>query len=73
MFEGMIAAENLNLSSFDFTNVTEYENMFGREIIDNEINNYVPSTCYILVKDATAKEWITSKFERLTNVHYVGE
>ena len=47
--------------------------MFGREIIDNEINNYVPSTCYILVKDATAKEWITSKFERLTNVHYVGE
>lgn len=63
MFDGRQALMNLNISNFDFTNVTSYSNMF-----DN-----VPTDCYILVKDATAKEWITSRFSDLTNVHYVGE
>lgn len=54
---------NLNISNFDFTKVTSYSGMFSN----------VPANCYILVKDATAKEWITSKFTNLTNVHYVGE
>ena len=54
---------NLNISNFDFTNVTIYSGMFSG----------VPSDCYILVKDTTAKDWITSKFTNLTNVHYVGE
>ena len=54
---------NLNISNFDFTKVTSYAYMF----------NNVPNDCYILVKDATAKDWITSKFTNLTNVHYVGE
>ena len=54
---------NLNISNFDFTKVTSYAYMF----------NNVPNDCYILVKDATAKDWITSKFTSLTNVHYVGE
>ena len=63
MFQNCSKLSNLNISNFDFTNVTSYSSMFAN----------VPSNCYILVKDATAKEWITSKFTNLTNVHYVGE
>ena len=63
MFYGCKALTNLNISNFDFTKVTSYAYMF----------NNVPNDCYILVKDAAAKEWITSKFTNLTNVHYVGE
>lgn len=63
---------NLNISNFDFTNVTNYENMFGKN--EGNVGDFrIPANCYILVKDATAKEWITSKFDWLTNVHYVGE
>ena len=63
MFGNCSKLINLNISNFDFSKVTSYSNMFGS----------VPNDCYILVKDATAKEWITSKFTNLTNVHYVGE
>ena len=63
MFYTCINLNNLNISNFDFSKVTSYSNMFAS----------VPTDCYILVKDATAKEWITSKFTSLTNVHYVGE
>ena len=63
MFNGCSNLTNLNISNFDFTKVTSYNNIF----------NLVPADCYILVKDDTAKEWITSKFTTLTNVHYVGE
>ena len=63
MFSGCSSLTNLNISNFDFTNVTTYTSMFQS----------VPNDCYILVKDATAKDWITSKFTNLTNVHYVGE
>ena len=63
MFQRCTSLQNLNISNFDFTKVTSYSGMFTN----------VPKDCYILVKDATAKEWITSKFTNLTNVHYVGE
>ena len=63
MFWNCTSLTNLNISNFDFTNVTSYESMFEG----------ISSDCYILVKDATAKEWITSKFTNLTNVHYIGE
>ena len=63
MFYTCINLNNLNISNFDFSKVTSYSNMFQS----------VPANCYILVKDTTAKEWITSKFTNLTNVHYVGE
>ncbi len=63
MFQNCSKLSNLNISSFDFAKVTTYTNMFTN----------VPSDCYILVKDATAKTWITSKFTTLTNVHYAGE
>ena len=63
LFDSCTRLKNLNISNFDFTKVTTYTNMFTR----------VPNDCYMLVKDATAKDWITSKFTNLTNVHYVGE
>ena len=63
LFDNCTKLKNLNISNFDFTNVTIYTNIFYS----------VPNDCYILVKDATAKDWITSKFTNLTNVHYVGE
>ena len=63
LFDNCTKLKNLNISNFDFTNVTKYTNIFYS----------VPNDCYILVKDATAKDWITSKFTNLTNVHYVGE
>ena len=68
MFAGCTNLKNLNLSSFDFSKVTKYNAMFG------SIDYYgIPANCYILVKDAETKEWITSKFDWLTNIHYVGE
>ena len=63
LFDDCTKLKNLNISNFDFTNVTIYTNIF----------HSVPNDCYILVKDATAKDWITSKFTNLTNIHYVGE
>lgn len=63
IFYNCSSLTNLDISSFDFTNVTGYSDMFYN----------VPDNCYILVKDTTAKEWITSKFTNLTSVHYIGE
>ena len=58
MFNYCQKLTSLDISSFDFTNVTTYTNMFYQ----------VPTDCEILVKDETAKTWITSKFTNLTNV-----
>lgn len=75
MFNFDIGLKKLDISSFDFTNVTEYNNMFGSitAIGEGTIDFRVPANCNILVKDLTAKEWLTSKFNWLTNIHYVGE
>lgn len=55
--------QRLDIRNFDFTKVTSYSNMFSN----------VPTDCLIIVKDDTAKEWITSKFTTLTNVKTVAE
>lgn len=62
MFSYCTKLQYLDISNFDFTKVTSYTNMF----------NNVPADCEILVKDETAKEWITSKFTNLTNVKVKG-
>ena len=62
MFSGCRSLTSLDLSSFDFTNVTSYSGMFTG----------VPANCEILVKDETAKTWITSEFSNLTNVKVKG-
>lgn len=55
--------QRLDIRNFDFAKVTSYNNMF----------NGVPTDCLIIVKDDTAKTWITSKFTTLTNVKTVAE
>ena len=55
--------ETLDIRNFDFTNVTTYTNTFLG----------IKADCLIIVKDDTAKEWITSKFTTLTNVKTVAE
>lgn len=63
LFSGCRSLEKLDIRSFDFSNIAFSTGMF----------NYVPNDCLIIVKDQTAKEWITSKFTNLTNVKTVGE
>lgn len=63
MFYNCTSLKNLDIRNFDFTNVTSYTGMFTG----------VPDNCKIIVKDDTAKEWITSKFTNLTNVVTVAE
>lgn len=62
MFENS-KVTTLDMRSFNFTNITNYNNMFKG----------VPDNCKIIVKDDTAKEWITSKFTTLTNVKTIAE
>ena len=57
MFRGCSKLISLDIRNFDFSNVTSYSNMF-----------YGISTTTIYVKDSTAKEWIVSKFNNLTNI-----
>ena len=62
MFENS-KVTTLDIRNFDFTNVAYYNDMFRN----------VSTNCLIIVKDDTAKEWITSKFTTLTNVKTVAE
>lgn len=71
MFSLCTSLSNLDISNFDFSKITMYDNMFGEYSQDGSYR--IPANCYILVKDASAKEWLTSKFNWLTNVHYVDE
>ena len=63
MFEGCKNLTHLDIRNFDFSKVTSHNGIF----------NQVPTNCLIIVKDNTAKEWITSKFTTLTNVKIVAE
>ena len=64
MFLGCSVLANLDMRNADFSKVTSsYSNMFYN----------VPTSCEIIVKDDTQKEWITSKFTTLTNVKTVAE
>ena len=53
----------LDLRKMDFSGVTNSADTFTS----------VPANCLIIVKDQTAKTWITSKFSRMTNVKTVEE
>ena len=68
MFQYCTHLTHLDIRNFDFTKVKYYSNMFG-----SSASAGVPDNCEIIVKDDTAKTWITSKFSRLTNVKAVAE
>ena len=54
--------KHLDISNFDFTNVVEKTAMFAN----------TPTTCEILVKDETAKNWMNTNFPEMTNVKVKG-
>jgi surface protein len=58
-----------NLTKIDIRNLKIDGNIYSY----NGMFNYVPDNCLIIVKDDTAKTWITSKFTNLTNVKIVSE
>ena len=68
MFNNCTKLGHIDMRKFDFTNVTNYSNMFGASG-----SNGVPNDCEIIVKDNTAKTWIQTNFSRLTNVKTVSE
>ena len=61
MFSGNSKLSQIDLRTFDFTNVKDFNGMFDG----------VDPGCTIYVKDETAKTWITSKFP-ITNVKVKG-
>lgn len=68
MFAYCTKLTHIDMRNFDFTNVTTYSQMFGVNSTTG-----VPNSCEIIVKDDVAKEWITSKNTRLTNVKTIEE
>ena len=67
MFLNSTKLTTIDMRSLEFTNVTNSNNMFGTSSTGPK------NDCLIIVKDATQKTWITSKFGRLTNVKTVAE
>lgn len=63
MFNSCTVLEQIDMRSFDFTKCTSYSNML----------NNVPTTCLIIVKDDTAKQWFATNFATYTNVKTVAE
>ena len=63
MFQNCMRLTHLDMRNFTFDNVTSYSGMF----------NNVSSSCLIIVKGDTEKQWITSKFTSLKNVKTVAE
>lgn len=63
MFKDCKTLQKIDIRNMTFSSVTSYTDMFTN----------VPANCLIIVKDSTAKSWITSKFTNLTNVKTVAE
>ena len=68
MFNNCTSLTFLDIRQFTLSSITTFTNMFGAGDY-----NGPPDNCLIVVKDATEKTWITSKFSRLTNVKTVSE
>lgn len=71
MFHQCTRLTRIDMRDFNFSNVTAstgYTSMFGTSSSNGPANN-----CLIIVKDNTQKQWITSRFSRLTNVKTVAE
>lgn len=68
MFSGCTNLIHLDIRNFDFTKATSNSSMFGAST-----SLRIPADCEIIVKDDTAKSWITSKFTFLTNVKTLGQ
>ena len=63
MFSNCSMLNFLDMRNFDFTTVNEYQQMF-----DN-----ANTSCLIVVKDQTQKDWFTTNYPTMTNVQTVAE
>lgn len=71
MFRNCTSLTKIDMRNFDFSNppsLTYITDMFGATA-----SNGVPDNCLIIMKDATAKSFITTNFTRLTNVKTAAE
>jgi len=68
MFANCVSLTHIDMRKMTFDSVTSSGYMFG-----GNASGGVPNNCEIIVKSQTEKEWITSKFSRLTNVKTVEE
>ena len=68
MFKNCTNLTHIDIRSMTFKSDVPYDGMFGNYNFEG-----VPNNCEIIVKSQTEKEWITSKFSRLTNVKTVAE
>ena len=68
MFSYCIRLSFIDMRTFEFTNITNKDSVFG-----SSGNSGVPNNCEIIVKDSTQKDWVTTNYSRLTNVKTVEE
>lgn len=68
MFAYCTSMRKIDMRNFDFTQLTDYNGMFG-----TSASTGVPDNCLIIVADQTQKDWINTNFSRLTNVQTVAE
>lgn len=68
MFLGCTSLTHIDLRNFTLTASTNYTDMFGADATTG-----VPDDCEIIVADNTQKDWVQTKFSRLTNVKTVAE
>lgn len=68
MFKNCTNLTHIDIRNMTFKSDALYDGMFGNYNFEG-----VPNNCEIIVKSQTEKEWITSKFSRLTNVKTVAE
>lgn len=66
--DGAMHLMHIDMRRFDFTICGSSSSMFG-----NDAAHGVADNCEIIVADATQKDWINTKFSRLTNVKTVAE
>lgn len=69
MFTACKVLEELDMSNFDFSKIGTKTNMFGNP----QYTTNIPYNCLILVKDQTAKDWMTTNFSNYTNVQIKSE
>lgn len=71
MFLYCVSLAKIDMRNFSLSQITTssyYTNMFGSSNKDGPADD-----CLIIVKNNTEKQWITSKFSRLTNVKTIDE
>lgn len=67
MFQNCTSLQKIDFRNFDFSKATAHNNMFG---LNTAI---VPTTCLIIVKDNTQKQWLNTNFSNYTNVKTLSE